>query len=74
MACHYFKKGYFGICTASELSHVPSISEMESFCFREYYRNCPIFADFTVRRSRSGEADRKDFDYMKDNAPIRQRF
>jgi hypothetical protein len=62
MACHYFKKGYFGICTASALSHVPSITEMENFCFKEYYRICPIFADFMARRSQSGETDTRDFD------------
>jgi len=62
MACHYFKKGYFGICTASESGYVPSITELEKFCFKEYYRICPIFEDFMMKRSRSGEADTSDLD------------
>jgi hypothetical protein len=65
MACHYFKKGYFGVCTASELSHVPSIAEMEHYCFREYYRICPIFEDFMTKRTQSCEAEKRDFAYIR---------
>lgn len=40
--CPYFKKGYFGACTASRSPHIPSIAEMEQYCFREHFL-CPIF-------------------------------
>lgn len=59
MACHYFRKGYFGVCTASESGHVPSIAEMENYCFKKHYSICPIFEDFITKRYRSGEAEMK---------------
>jgi hypothetical protein len=40
--CRYFKKGYFGVCTASESNHVPGIAEMERYCLKENFL-CPIF-------------------------------
>jgi hypothetical protein len=64
MACHYFEKEYFGVCTASESNHVPSIAEMEKYCFKEYYRHCPIFEDFTVKRSQSERIKMNDFAYL----------
>ena len=45
MSCPYFKEGYFGICVAPDAIHVPSIAEMEKFCFRVRYESCPNFAD-----------------------------
>ncbi len=45
MSCPYFKEGYFGICVAPDAIHVPNISEMESFCFKEHYGACPSFSD-----------------------------
>jgi len=44
MSCPYFKEGYFGICVAPEAIHVPAIAEMESFCFKEHYGECPSFS------------------------------
>ncbi len=41
MSCPYFKEGYFGICVAPDAIHVPGIDEMERFCFRSWYSNCP---------------------------------
>lgn len=41
MSCPYFKEGYFGICVAPNAVHVPSIEEMEKFCFRSWHRVCP---------------------------------
>jgi hypothetical protein len=40
--CSHFKKGYFGVCTASESNHVPGIAEMEHYCLKENFL-CPIF-------------------------------
>lgn len=42
MSCPYFREGYFGICVAPDAIHVPGIDEMERFCFRSWYGNCPI--------------------------------
>ncbi len=41
MSCPHFREGYFGICVAPNAVHVPSIAEMEKFCFRVRYENCP---------------------------------
>ena len=46
--CRYFKKGYFGVCTASESSHVPGIGEMERYCLKENFL-CPIFELYVSR-------------------------
>ncbi len=44
MSCPHFKEGYFGICVAPNAVHVPSIAEMENFCFRVRYEDCPNLA------------------------------
>jgi hypothetical protein len=41
-SCHFFKKGYFGVCSASESEHIPSIDDMDRYCFKENVL-CPIF-------------------------------
>ncbi len=46
--CPYFKNGYFGSCTASASNHIPTIAEMEDYCFGESER-CPFFADATAK-------------------------
>ncbi len=43
MSCPYFQEGYFGICVASDAVHVPSIAEIETFCFKVFYTSCPNF-------------------------------
>jgi len=43
VSCPYFKEGYFGICVAPDAIHVPSIGEIETFCFRVFYESCPKF-------------------------------
>lgn len=55
MSCPYFKEGYFGICVAPDAIHVPSIEEMEKFCFRSWYRICPNIA-FPMDSANSGRA------------------
>ncbi len=47
--CPLFKNGYFGICTASGSNHVPSIAEMEQYCFSENFL-CPIFELYTTKK------------------------
>jgi len=47
--CPFFKNGYFGTCAASGSSHVPSIAEMEEYCFREH-SVCPIFENYTTKK------------------------
>lgn len=48
--CLYFKAGYFGVCNASESYYVPSIAEMEQYCFKEDYRFCPIFKVYSFKK------------------------
>ncbi len=44
MSCPNFKEGIFAICVAPDAIHVPSISEMEKYCFRSWYGTCPNLA------------------------------
>lgn len=44
MSCSYSKEGYFGMCMAPDVIHVPSIAELETFCFRVFYKSCLHFA------------------------------
>ena len=43
--CPFFKNGYFAACVATTPSHVPSIDEMEQFCFDEDSL-CPVFESY----------------------------
>jgi len=45
MSCPYFKEGYFGVCDAPDSIHIPTIAEMETFCFKVQYESCPNFRD-----------------------------
>jgi hypothetical protein len=45
MSCPYFKEGYFGFCDAPAAIHVTTIAEMETYCFKARYRECPMFTD-----------------------------
>lgn len=56
--CPFFKKGYFAACTASGANHVPTIAEMEQYCFRETSL-CPAFGNYTARSCFSARTDRK---------------
>ncbi len=51
MSCPYFKEGTFGICVAPDAIHVPSINEMEKFCFRSWYGTCPNLTDKEYRET-----------------------
>ena len=44
MSCPFFKESHFGICIVPEAIHVPSIDEMERFCFKAWYFTCPNIA------------------------------
>ena len=47
--CPFFKNGYFGVCTASGSNHVPSIAEMEEYCFSENFL-CPYFELYNTKK------------------------
>jgi hypothetical protein len=40
---------YVGFCTSSEVSYVPSIDEMEKFCFTSSYCQCMLFKNGILR-------------------------
>ncbi len=42
MNCPCLKEEYVGVCTASPLPFVPSIAELEQFCFCERFTECPV--------------------------------
>lgn len=43
MSCLYFTESYFGFCTRSDSPYVPSIAEMEYYCFKDSFTLCPLF-------------------------------
>ena len=56
--CPFFKNGYFAVCTASKSDYVPSIAEMEQFCFGENCL-CPTFDLYSTRSFSSARNDMK---------------
>lgn len=44
MTCPYFRDEYVGLCTAKKRPYVPSIDEMERYCFK-VYEQCWAFRD-----------------------------
>ncbi len=46
MGCPYFEEGYVGTCGASESKYIPTIAKMETYCFKEVYRLCPILSAY----------------------------
>lgn len=43
MACPLFLADYAGFCRASESLYVPSIDELEHFCFTGIFGSCRLF-------------------------------
>ena len=62
--CPYFKNGYFGSCTASVSNHIPTIAEMEDYCFGESQR-CSFFAAATLKKGLGAALDTKHDRMMK---------
>jgi len=48
--CPFFKNGYFAVCNASGSDHVPSIADMEEYCFKDHLL-CPVFDLHTIKDS-----------------------
>jgi len=57
MTCHYFKEAYLGFCNASEILHVPGISEMEKLCFKDFHA-CPIYNNLKDAQAAGNEIDK----------------
>lgn len=49
MVCPCFMNDYVGFCTSSEVSYVPSIDEMETFCFTNGFCKCMLFKNGLLR-------------------------
>jgi hypothetical protein len=49
MVCPCFMEDYVGFCTSSEVSYVPSIDEMERFCFTSEYCSCMLYKNGILR-------------------------
>ncbi len=45
MTCRYFNEDYAGFCGATASLHIPSISDMEQLCFKNF-QSCPIYNEF----------------------------
>ncbi len=67
--CPYFKNGYFGSCTASASNHIPTIAEMEAYCFGQS-RSCSFFMDATSNKGRTSALDAKSkYDQLVEPGP-----
>ncbi len=51
MNCPYFRQTYVDFCDAPAAVHVPTISEMETYCFRAQYKMCPKFTRVMPRKT-----------------------
>ncbi len=59
MRCPYFEDAYVGVCNASDFPCVPTIAEMEQYCFRNNYRSCRTFEASVSRKKVSAYHVRK---------------
>ena len=50
MRCPYFDAGNIGTCGISVSNHIPSIDTMETYCFKQTYRLCPVLADYLYEK------------------------
>lgn len=48
MVCKYFIDDILGSCRATGFSHLPCISEMEQFCFKDFHA-CSNYIEFETR-------------------------
>jgi|WetSurMetagenome_2_1015567.scaffolds.fasta_scaffold00671_7 hypothetical protein len=53
MVCPCFIEDYVGFCTSSDVSYVPSIDEMERFCFTGGYCSCMLFKNKELKSASS---------------------
>lgn len=49
MACPCFIEDYVGFCGGSDVPYVPSIDEMEQFCFTDRCTTCMLFKNSELR-------------------------
>jgi hypothetical protein len=45
MVCPCFITDYAGFCSCSDILYVPSIDELEHFCFTRTFGSCKLFKD-----------------------------
>jgi hypothetical protein len=43
MTCPCLRQEYVGVCAASGFPHVPSVAQMETYCFKKSYRYCTYY-------------------------------
>jgi hypothetical protein len=65
MTCPHFKEGYFGLCDAPDAIHVPTIDEMERFCFKACYADCPSLSRRVRSAPRIGRLQRKERAFLR---------
>ena len=59
MSCPYFIEDYFGFCARSDSTYVPSIAEMERYCFKDCFTLCPIFEASSANKKVKGFKNKK---------------
>ena len=59
MTCPYFEDAYVGVCNASDFTYVPTINEMEHYCFKEHYRSCPTLESSLSKKETTRDHDKR---------------
>ena len=59
MSCPYFTEDYFGFCARPDSPYVPSIAEMERYCFKDIFTLCPIFEASSTSNEVRGHKSKK---------------
>jgi hypothetical protein len=52
MACPWFEVKSIGVCMASKFPYDPGLTELERFCFRDDFANCPFYYNSFLREGR----------------------
>jgi hypothetical protein len=69
MSCPYFRESYFALCARSNSTYVPSIAEMEQYCFKDKFYFCPIIKASLAKKLKMRFDPLVTIDII-DNSPI----
>jgi hypothetical protein len=63
MTCPCFIADYVGFCNASDVLYVPSINELEQFCFTRRFSSCKLFeTDGSKNETINGKYNKANID------------
>ncbi len=64
MVCPCFVADYAGFCSCSDMLYVPSIDELEHFCFTRMFGSCKLFIENATKAdSVKGKCSKAEIDH-----------